>query len=157
MSAFFSAREVWPVRFSFLTGVSVLSFVAVAQAQGLPDNTSGTIAAPQTGPLLESTPNWDVTVTSAGAITGGIIGINNAATGGTLANGGEISGSSDGVFENMGATGAISNSGIISGGNDGGIVNGGGTITTLTNETGGTITGALDAGIFNSSGTIGNL
>src|SRR5271156_6022888 len=155
MGGFFVGREARTLRLLLLTGVSALSFVA-AQAQTLPDNTSGTISASQTGPLQEGDADWNISLTSTGIISGGTIGLANAATGGTLTNSGSISGTQDGVFESAGSTGIISNSGSIYGGNDGGVYNAG-TISLLTNAADGTISGAEDGGVFNNSGTIGDL
>jgi outer membrane autotransporter protein len=94
----------------------------------------------------------NITVTGSGVITAGM-GINNSGNIGTLNNGGAISGSSDGIVNNAGATiGTLNNSGAISGSSG---INQTGIIGTLNNS--GTISSLINAGMNITGGTINAL
>ncbi len=99
------------------------------------------------------------TITSINNAVGGSIvsssttAISNTGTIGTLSNYGTISGSASGAVYNYGTIGSLYNAGTIEGSRS---VHNHGTITTLTNDTGGLLT-ATSSAIRNDIGTIGTL
>ncbi len=158
------------LRTALAAGVSAVAVMS-ALAASPPAQADTVISAPSLGPQSWSGGNF--TVTGGGLIAGGNTGVNASGTAlGTLTNSGTIGGQNFGLT-NGGTIGAIIDNAVLFGGNglsntafigtltnsgtiagpQSAIFNNDGTITTLTNASGGTISGSTDA--IRNSGSIG--
>jgi outer membrane autotransporter protein len=143
-----------------LAGTSLLALsLSTASALACSSVTSGTIIS--TGTSCVSWSGGNLSITNTGSLSGANPGvaISGSNPAGTLTNSGTISGTIVAIH-NVGSIGALANSGTIAG-NVRGINNLGGSIGTLTNESGGTISGNVfgignnsSIGALTNSGTI---